>query len=468
MLSRRTFIGMSAAVGGLGVLPSAARASERILTARTGSMRFAGEEVPATDVWAYDGQVPGPVLRYRVGEDLNLTLKNALDQPTTIHWHGLRPPIEMDGVPFISQPPTAPGETFHYRFALTESGTYWYHPHVQGSEQLGRGLKGVLIIDEDEPPEVDRDILWMLDDWRMDADAVIAPFGAGHDKSHAGRIGNVVTVNGSLQTAEPVRAGERIRLRLLNTSNARLFAPHFPMDRVWIVALDGHPVPPYRPAEGRVWLSPGERADLILDLTEEPGTTVQIDDTAYGDQRRFHLMSFVYGTEPALPGRDNRPEPAGLTPHILPEPDLERAERHEVVFEGGAMGGLHGAQMGDRFLSMRELVEMGHFWAINQTVPTNMMTPDPLLSLSLGSSRILDLANLTAFPHPIHLHGHAFRVLTVNGKPVPNRPWRDTFLLWPDMTAEIAFVADNPGQWMFHCHILEHQESGMMAVVDIA
>lgn len=468
MLTRRKFLALSAAAGGMTGINPASAESARLLSAGPESIRFAGADIPATNVWAYDGSVPGPLLRYGVGDDLAIRLKNTLDQPTTIHWHGLRPPIEMDGVPFLSQPPTGPGETFDYRFKLTESGTYWYHPHIQGSEQVGRGLQGVLIIDEEDPPEVDREIVWVLDDWRMDANAVIAAFGARHDMSHAGRIGNVVTVNGSLQTEEPVRAGERIRLRLLNTANARLFAPRFPMAQVWVVALDGHPVPPYRPTDDRVWLAPGERVDLILDMSGNPGETDRIEDTAYGEQRRYHLMSFRYGPKPALPGRDNPEAPRALRPHVLPEPDLDSAERHQIVFEGGAMGGMPGAHMGDSFLSMRELVEAGRFWAMNGTVPTSMMNPEPLLSISQGSSQVMELANLTAFPHPIHLHGHAFRVLSVNGKPLQTQPWRDTVLLWPDMTAEIAFVADNPGKWMFHCHILEHQESGMMAVVDIA
>ncbi len=473
MFTRRKFLGLgavacfAATLGPSSVRPASADA-RHLLSARPASVRFAGPDVPATDIWAYGGTVPGPLLRYRVGDDLDVRLENGLEQPTTVHWHGLRPPVDMDGVPFISQPPTRPGEGFDYRFRLTEPGTYWYHPHFQGSEQIGRGLHGVLIVDEDEAIAVDREIVWVLDDWRMDANAAIAAFGAGHDKSHAGRIGNVVTVNGSLDTVEPVRAGERIRLRLVNVANARLFAPEFPVGDTWVVALDGHPVPPYRPKDGRVWLGPGERADLIVDMSEDPGATIRIEDAAYGEQRRFHLMSFEYGGKARLSGRDNPAAPTALRPHDLPEPDVEKAERHQIVFEGGAMGGMQGAHMGDKFLSMRELVQAGRFWAMNGTVPTSMTEPEPLLSLPLGSSQVLEMANLTAFPHPIHLHGHVFQVVSINGKPLENRPWRDTVLLWPDMTAEIAFVADNPGRWMFHCHILEHQESGMMAVVDIA
>jgi FtsP/CotA-like multicopper oxidase with cupredoxin domain len=469
MLSRRGFLVGSIATVGLAEMPAfAARAASPFsLTAATGVVDLTGSQGPETAVWFYNDRIPGPELRFKTGDMLDIAFTNQLPDPTTAHWHGLRPPVGMDGVPYTSQPPVATGEGFTYRFPLTESGTYWYHPHFEGSQQVGRGLRGVLIIEDEEPLDVDREVTWLLDDWRMDNSAQLAPFGGMHDASHAGRIGNVVTVNGSLQTGEPVRAGERIRLRLINGANARLFALEFPMDRIWVVALDGHPVEPTHPEESRVWIAPGQRVDVIVDMTGDPGTEMKILDAAYGDRQRYHLMSFEYGAQAPLRDLTARAAPEGLRPHSLPEPDMEKAARHEIVFEGGAMGGLHGAMMGDKFLSIQELVAAGRLWAINGTVPEHMHGADPLFTFSQGSSHVLAMANLTAFPHPIHLHGHVFRVISQNGKPVPHRPWRDTVLLWPDQTIEIVFVADNPGDWMFHCHILEHQDAGMMATVSV-
>jgi FtsP/CotA-like multicopper oxidase with cupredoxin domain len=184
-----------------------------------------------------------------------------------------------------------------------------------------------------------------------------------------------------------------------------------------------------------------------------------VTDHAY--QQPYELMRFVYGAEAPL--RAAPPEaPAALAPNPVPEPDLSRAERHRVVFEGGAMGGLAGAQMGGQFRSMRDLAQAGKLWAINGQVPEDVFTAPPLLRLRAGASHVIELVNRTAFDHPIHLHGHSFRVLD------GDRPLRDTVLLRPEQTLEIALVADNPGSWMFHCHILEHQESGMMAVVEVA
>jgi FtsP/CotA-like multicopper oxidase with cupredoxin domain len=214
--------------------------------------------------------------------------------------------------------------------------------------------------------------------------------------------------------------------------------------------------------DGRVVLGAGMRADLILDLIGEPGTVEEIIDDAYGDQYRYELMRLVYGADAPL--RDAPPSPpTALAPNPVADPNLANAERHRVVLEGGAMGGLRGAQMGGQFLSMRELAQAGKLWVINGTVPEDVLQAPPLLTLRAGASHVIELANHTAFDHPMHLHGHSFRVLDGG-----DTPFRDTVLLRPDETIEIALVADNPGSWMFHCHILEHLESGMMAVVEVA
>jgi len=462
-MDRRSFLQTVAAAGAAaaGSRPLRAVAAPLRLEAAAGSFPLVGDEGPATAVWSYNDRVPGPLIRARQGERLEVEVENRLAEPTTVHWHGLRIPVAMDGVPWLSQPPIAPGERFTYAFDLADAGTFWYHPHISSSEQLGRGLKGVLIVDEASPPPVDRDLLWVLDDWRLDRDAQVAPFGAMMDASHAGRLGNVATVNGSLAVDEPVRAGERLRLRLANVANARTFAPRFGATvRPWLVALDGHPVASRLLDDGGLLLGAGMRADLILDLTGAPGTIDPVIDEAY--QQPYELMRFVYGPEAAL--RTAPPEaPAALAPNPVAEPDLARAERHRVVFEGGAMGGLAGAQMGGRFRSMRDLAQAGKLWAINGQVPEDVFTQPPLLRLRAGTSHVIELVNRTAFDHPIHLHGHSFRVL---GDERP--PLRDTVLLRPDQTQEIALVADNPGSWMFHCHVLEHMDAGMMAVVEVA
>src|SRR5947199_1372705 len=179
-------------------------------------------------VWASTGQVPGPVLPVRLAETVLATLTNRLPQPTTIHWHGVRVPNAMDGVPGVTQPPVQPGETFVYEFTPKDAGTFWFHPHVRSSEQIERGLFGALIVEDAQPSPYSQDVLWVLDDWLLTPQGQIFPgFNTRHDLAHDGRWGNVVTVNG--HTREELRAnpGERIRLRLLNVANGRVFRPDF-------------------------------------------------------------------------------------------------------------------------------------------------------------------------------------------------------------------------------------------------
>ena len=148
-------------------------------------------------VWAYNDQVPGPVLRVRLGETVRATLTNRLPQPTTIHWHGVRVPNAMDGVPGVTQSPVQPGETFVYEFTPKDAGTFWFHPHLHSSEQIERGLFGVLIVEDATPLPYARDVVWVLDDWLLTSTGEIFPeFNTRHDLAHDGRWGNVVTVNG--------------------------------------------------------------------------------------------------------------------------------------------------------------------------------------------------------------------------------------------------------------------------------
>ncbi len=322
-------------------------------------------------------------------------------------------------------------------------------------------------MEEAEPPEVDRELLWVLDDWRLAQDASIAPFGNMHDSSHSGRIGNSATINGEIPERLEVSAGERIRLRLINASNARTFGLQFRDLDPWIITLDGHPVEPHRLGNRSLAIGAGMRADLIIDMSGEPGSESLVVDDHYGPNYAYELIRLSYAEGAAFrKPRESAPSP--LVPNPVAEPDLENAEKHRLVFEGGAMGGMTGAMMGGRMMGMRELAGKGRLWAINGSVPDDVYKEPPLLNAATGSSHIIEMVNRTAFEHPIHLHGHTFRVISRNGQDEPYRPFRDTVLLGVDETVKIAFVADNPGKWMFHCHVLEHQGAGMMGVVDVA
>ena len=148
------------------------------LTARPAVVNLTGDGHSATAVWAYDGTIPGRELRVRQGERVRVVVNNKLDEDTTVHWHGIRLPNAMDGVPGLTQPPIRPGESFTYEFTPPDAGTFWYHPHADTLQQLGRGLAGALIVEEPEPVAVDRDLLWFIEDWRLDDNGRIAPASA--------------------------------------------------------------------------------------------------------------------------------------------------------------------------------------------------------------------------------------------------------------------------------------------------
>ena len=462
-MTRRAFLASAAAAAALapfGPVRAAGTTGLR-LRAAPSSVRLAPAPYGETAVWCYGGSVPGPEIRVRQGERVRVVLDNSLDEDTTIHWHGLRLPNAMDGVPDVTQPPVRPGGTFVYEFDAVDAGTFWYHPHSNSMEQVARGLYGVLVVEEREPAlRVDRDVTWVLDDWRMTEEAALADgFGNAHDMSHAGRLGNWATVNGSSPGEFAVRGGERIRLRLVNTANARVFGLEFRDHRPQVVALDGHPVAPHAPEGGRVVLGPGMRADIVLDMAGEPGAKAPVIDAFYRN-REYRLLDLAYASEPLR--REPPDWPLVLPPNPLPEPEIEGAVRLEMMFTGGAMGGAIMAEMGGRMGP----VGPRSFWFVDGEAPSGD-PPAPMLTLKRGRSCIIAMTNATAWHHPMHLHGHAFRILSRNGRPAARREWRDTVLMDPRETVEIAFLADNPGDWLFHCHVLGHQASGMKSMIRV-
>ena len=453
MIGRRGFLKAAGAIACIGRRPVAARAAGSAtrkfeLVASEGKSAIVGATYPATPVWCFNGRVPGPELRVRQGETVRVEVANRLAEPTTVHWHGVRVPNAMDGVPGLTQEPIAPGDSFTYEFTARDAGTFWYHPHSRSYEQVERGLAGVLVVEEAQAPQADRDVVWVLDDWRLTRDAAVASdFLAPFDAAHAGRIGNTVTVNGRIEERFALRAGERVRLRLVNVANARTFGLQFAGHKPWVVALDGHPVEPHAPRDGTVVVGSAQRVDLILDAVGERGSRHVVRDVYYPRQA-YRLLDLAYGDDspPAVKGRA---APRALAANPLPEPVLEGAQVEEIRIAGGAMGNARVA---------------GGVWSLNGVaMPAEHHDHPPLFAVERGRTVIVDFRNETPWPHPMHLHGHAFRVLSRNGVENPLREWRDTLLLERRENARIAFVADNPGDWMLHCHVLEHQATGMMA-----
>lgn len=485
-LTRRAFVASAAAWAASAILPlrrqpgaNAAAMREVRLRAAPGRVPLVPEPLGETSAWCYNGAVPGPQIRVRQGERLRVEVENGLAEETTVHWHGVRVPNAMDGVPHLTQAPIGVSERFVYEFDAVDAGTFWYHPHQRGFEQVGRGLYGPLIVEEPEPIQVDRDVTWVLGDWRlMKSGEISDDFGNRHDIHHNGRVGNTVTINGRAPDSFAVKKGERIRLRLINAANARIFNLDFAGHHPIVIALDGQPVTPHEPDGGWVVLGPAMRADLIVDMTGEPGSRFTIVDRFYRGLE-YRLVDLAYADAPL---RDRAPDwPMVLPTNPLPEPDVENASRNEILFNGGMMGEMIAAEMdakmgpgtpGGRMGSMHSMMEMmnsSSAWFINGVAADEAShVMKPMLTLERGKSYVFAMTNATAWHHPMHLHGHSFRVISRNGQPTRHREWQDTVLMSPREKVEIVFVADNPGDWMFHCHVLEHQAGGMMGVIRIA
>ncbi len=455
--SRRAFLGGAAALalaGPAAGAAAAARAGGRgivSLHARPAVARIAPPGFPETPVWGYDGRTPGPTIRARQGQRVARRFVNGLPQPSTVHWHGIRIENAMDGVPGTTQAEVAPGDEFLYDFEPPDAGTYWYHPHVRTFEQTGRGLYGALVVEERDPPEVDREETLLIDDWLIAPDGGLRDgFGSLRDRSHAGRLGNWLTANGDSPWTGGAARFERLRLRLVNAANARIFSFVPKGLEGWTVALDGQPLAAPRPA-GPFALAPGQRADLVVDAVAEEGEeAVLAAKTRQGD---FPLAAFrVSGS-----ARKRRlPAPARLPPNPTPAlGDLARARRATLRMEGGAMGGMPRARLDGRMLEARDLAALGKVWAFNGLAET----PErPLFAANAGETVLLEMVNDTAWPHGMHLHGHHFRAIAPGGA---QGPLLDTFLVDRRETVRIAFVADNPGDWLLHCHMLEHADAGM-------
>ncbi len=398
------------------------------------------------EVWAYNGQVPGPTLRVRLGDTVRVTFTNDLPQPTTIHWHGVRVPNAMDGVPGVTQPPIQPGETFVYEFTPKDAGTFWFHPHLRSSEQIERGLFATLIVDDREPRPYTRDVLWVLDDWLLsDRGEIFPQFNTRHDLAHDGRWGNVVTVNGRTTEALDVAAGERIRLRLLNVANGRVFAPDLSQLDAKVIAVDGmYTSRPLDPAGFE--LAPGNRLDL--DVTIPPshrGERLVVSDVFTGG--RIRLAEIQVGNDVVDTPR-------------FPSP----AAAHVPAWRDG----LAAPVRAEFKLNARTGGPFGIEWTINDEAfnHDHAMVHEPR-ELPYGEWSKVRFTNESFRLHPMHIHGLFFKVLARNGVAVDEPYWRDTVLLKRKDTVDVGLVPLDRGDWMVHCHILEHAESGMMTLIRV-
>jgi FtsP/CotA-like multicopper oxidase with cupredoxin domain len=464
MFTRRHFLAGTAALTAL-PLPHSAKADSS--GADSGTIPLEARErslalLPGTNtpIWAYSDDWP-LVLRTGRGKPFRATLTNHVTEHTAIHWHGIRLPNAMDGVPYMTQPPVEPGQSFAYAFAPPDAGTFFFHPHCNTLEQLGRGLAGVLIVeDEAEEGRFLADHVVAIKDWRLKPDGSFDVFSTDKGAARAGTFGTVETVNAKPHAKLEALANGWVRLRVLNLDVSRIVALALDGAEGFVIATDGNPLPPVPLG---VWtLGPAMRADIAFRM---PRRSVLLQN-AWGTKPE--LLAEIASIESALPGIGAMPE---LVASHVPEPDLKSAQRLSFDLTAGHVSPALEAYLKENTIGLDALcLPQRTFWAINGrswSGQDHQLKPPPLAELKLGRSYVFELFNGTPHPHPIHLHGHTFRVLRSSKEEiVPHLA--DTVLVAPKERVEIAFTADNPGAWMMHCHIIEHQETGMMGYVTVA
>jgi FtsP/CotA-like multicopper oxidase with cupredoxin domain len=419
---------------------------------------------PTFVAWTFNGAVPGPEIRVREGEMIRVILKNYLPEGTTIHWHGVPVPNAMDGVPGVTQKPVMPGETFIYEFEAHPAGSYIYHSHFH--YQLDQGLYGPLIIEpSSDPGAYDQEYTVMLEDWVMKDGGGAAP--TRRRPPMGGMMGGMMgrgrgwgtgrfplyepvydgyAVNGRIfPETRPivVRKGERIKLRILNPSSSTIYDLSLAGHAFRVTHLDGNPVKPVETDVLRVGM--GERYDVEF-LASNPGNwLLAANDSGWGEsmlrvpvqykgvaRKDFVAPVFHAGLRLAGYGDFQALRPAQETPGS--------GQRYYLQI---LSGGMHSP-----------------FWTINGAVYPN----SERLVVKRGDRVRLRYGNRSMMPHPMHLHGHFFKVVN------PYLPWekwilKDTVIVNPMEQVEIEFSANNPGNWFHHCHNLYHMEAGMANVV---
>jgi FtsP/CotA-like multicopper oxidase with cupredoxin domain len=416
----------------------------RILEARKASERILPSPAGETDVWGYDGQVPGPVLRAKAGEEVAVRLVNKLDQPTSLHWHGVRIDNAMEGVVGLTQKAVAPGASFDYRFKVPDSGLYLYRPYVAPftSEQVARGLYGILIVDEPSPPQVDRDFALLIDDWRLDEQGMlIKDFGNPADVGGAGRLGSLVTANTrAAPITETFAPGSRIRLRLVNVANARFMFITFEGFKPLIMAIDGQPCDPFEPVRRTIPVGPGARFDLMFDLPDGESDGAKIILRGMSEPDRDLCVFKTQGTKrPARQSIASLP----LNPLLPAEIRLAEAKKVDIVVEGGSARVSPGAKT---------------LWTLNGQ--PGGFDGKPLFSVKRNAPVSLGFINKTLVTQNIRVHGHVVRLLhDLDDGWEPY--WRNAVIVAEGRTKRVAFVADNPGKWAINCDVVEHQISGL-------
>ena len=446
-------------------------------------------------MYGFNGQYPGPLLRVAQHSRIVVRFTNAIDLPSTIHWHGLRLENRFDGVPGVTQDPVAPGETFVYEVVFPDAGLYWYHPHVREDIQQDGGLYGNMMVDPERNDyfgPASREEFIMVDDLLVDGDQLL-PY--GRDAANftiMGRFGNVMLVNGEERYEAVFRPGEVVRFFVTNVSNTRTYNLSFAGHDMKLVATDLSRFQREMMVESLV-ISPAERYVVEVRFPEA-GTFAVLNQVQVVDHMRgvFHAAVDTLGTVTVTGAvTDNAmnlsqshatlrtdtvldTELDRFRPLFVREPDKELLLTVDIeglpilVQQFISIDTIYRppVEWTDGMPNMNWLSTSNEVRWILRDEATGAENSDIDWRFRLGDVVRIRLRNdAEAFHpmhHPIHLHGQRFLVLSRDGVENRNLAWKDTVLVPVGSTVELLMEASNPGEWMVHCHIAEHLDAGMM------
>ena len=394
----------------------------------------------------YSGSLPGPLIHAKRGDRVDVHLDNGLAEATTLHFHGVRVPNAMDGVPDVTQPAVPAGQSFDYSFVVPDAGLFWYHPHFDSVAELGSGLYGPILVDDPtEPNDLGDEVVLVLSDLSVDANGALVPPASDPDGITRGSEGETLLVNGLVHPRLAVEEGRRLRLRVLDAARSRYFKLGLVGRSFLQIGGDGGLAERAMRVD-EPELVPGERLDLLVELDAPAGTSLEL--MARPISRGLPLPDSL---EQPLVRLDVVPA------NHAPSPPVPELARSFEPFDAATATEVPIALTLD---ATADTVEMGIDGMSGMDAPP--------VHASVGSRQVLAVENRTPYAHPFHLHGFFFVPLAADGTVVHPIVLKDTIDVPPLTRSKVGVTYDDrPGMWMFHCHILDHAEAGMMGMLHV-
>ncbi|MBS3168541.1 multicopper oxidase family protein [Candidatus Woesearchaeota archaeon] len=430
-------------------------------------------------MYAYNNMIPGPTFKVKQNSNIKINFTNNIDQNTTIHWHGLRHNVKDDGVPGISQDPIKPGESYSYNLFFPDAGIYWYHPHIREDIQQEGGLAGNIIVEpleEDYYNKVDKEEIIVLDDILL-TDGQIEPFGKEHSNfAIMGRFGNNLLINGDTNYNLELNKGEVVRFYITNVANVRPFNLSFEGAKIKLIGSD---------------LGKYEKETFVDSIIIAPAERYIIE-VKFEESKEYKIFNinpvktYDLGKIKVKENNTKEIEFEKLKSNNEVVEDINKFREYfnkkpdynlDLTIDMPNMKMMHNMEEPEKIeweddMGVMNLISDSSdiTWIIKDS-KSKKKNMDFMMKAKVGDKLKIRLFNdpksMHPMQHPIHLHGQRFLVLSENGIPNNNLVWKDTVLVQTGSTIEILVDVTNPGEWMMHCHIAEHLESGMMTALEV-